>query len=54
MYCPGEKDSKKHQGNFYKCKKCGVAGCKDPKCTKYNFRGTRCNSCGSGVPPKIQ
>lgn len=54
MYCPGKKSGKKHQGNYYKCTKCGATGCKDSDCTKHNFDGTRCTSCGSGVPPKIQ
>ena len=53
MYCPGQYKEKKHQGNFYKCKGCGATGCKQKGCSKQNFDGYKCMSCGQHKGQKI-
>lgn len=47
--CPGKlHNNTTHAGQVLRCSKCMSVGCRDQRCTNFNFDGSgRCQSCGA-------
>lgn len=53
--CPGKlHNNNTHSGQVFRCTKCSTTGCRDERCSNYNFSSSgKCLSCGAYGTYKI-